>query len=52
MLRLLTAAIGTFETSIDVHYTAAFGGNPDIGPTSPRSEFDPGTRKAMVVDGS
>jgi hypothetical protein len=26
--------IGTFETSTDVRYTAALGGNPDNGPTS------------------
>jgi hypothetical protein len=27
---------GTFETSTDVRYRAAFGGNPDIGPISPQ----------------
>jgi hypothetical protein len=26
LLHLLTAAIGTFETSVDVRYSAAFGG--------------------------
>jgi hypothetical protein len=26
--------LGTFETSTDVRYTAALGGNPDNGPTS------------------
>jgi hypothetical protein len=26
---------GTFETSVDVRSTAAFGGNPDIEQTSP-----------------
>jgi len=30
LLRLLTAAFGTFETSTDVRYTTAFGGNADI----------------------
>jgi len=30
LLRLLTAAFGTFETSTDVSYSAAFGGNADI----------------------
>ena len=30
MLRLLTAAFGTFETSTDVSYSAAFVGNADI----------------------
>jgi hypothetical protein len=27
--------IGTFQTSTDVRYTAAFAGNPDIEQTSP-----------------
>jgi hypothetical protein len=27
---------GTFETSTDVRYTAAFGGDPDIEGTSPQ----------------
>ena len=30
LLRLLTTAPGTFETSTDVRYTAAFGGNAHI----------------------
>jgi hypothetical protein len=29
------SAFGTFETSTDVRYTAAFGGKPDIEETSP-----------------
>jgi hypothetical protein len=35
--------IGTFETSTDVCYAAAFGGTADIGPTSPQGRvvFDP-----------
>jgi hypothetical protein len=32
---------GTFETPPDVRYTAAFGGNPDIGEHRLRAEFDP-----------
>jgi hypothetical protein len=38
---LLTAAIGTFETSTDVRYMTAFGGNPDIERTSAWAEFGP-----------
>jgi hypothetical protein len=30
LLRLLTAACGTFETSTDVRYTAAFEGKADM----------------------
>ena len=33
-LQLLTSLHGMFETSSDVRYTAASGGNPDTGPTS------------------
>ncbi|MGB6794001.1 MAG: hypothetical protein WBE53_21665, partial [Pseudolabrys sp.] len=32
--RAAILCIGTFETSTGVSYTAAFKGNPDIGPTS------------------
>jgi hypothetical protein len=35
MLHLLMAARGTFEPYTDVRSTAAFGGKPDIEPTSP-----------------
>jgi hypothetical protein len=35
LLRLLTAGYGTFETSTDVRYTAAFGGSGHRG----RAEF-------------
>jgi hypothetical protein len=36
MLHLLTAASGTFATSADVRYTAAFGGNADISQRAER----------------
>ena len=32
--RAAILCVGTFETSTGVSYTAAFKGNPDIGPTS------------------
>jgi hypothetical protein len=36
--------IGTFETSADVRYTAAFEGNPDIELTSPQGRVCEGFR--------
>jgi hypothetical protein len=35
MLHLLTAGCGTFETSTDVRYMAAFGDNADISQRLP-----------------
>jgi hypothetical protein len=37
--RIGRSAIRTFETSTDVRYTAAFGGNADIEPTSPNDRI-------------
>jgi hypothetical protein len=41
LLRLLTAAFGTFETSTDVRYTAAFRGKLDIERTSQNGRLCP-----------
>jgi hypothetical protein len=35
LLHLLRSPIGTTRTFRNVRYTAAFGGNPDVEPTSP-----------------
>ena len=39
MLRLLTAGIGTFETSSDVRFCAALGGVADIKRADPSPRF-------------
>ena len=51
MLQLLKAANGTFETSTDVHYVAAFGENCTLGaPANVPSIYTPGGYRYLPLE--